>query len=99
MAPLLAGYLSGESTLRFGSQPNEAYLEVDSNLNNGCFDDEEFQALQQDLGFPPASYVSVHMNYSQEAYTLALTIAKAVQERWGGQVDYSGAGGKADAEC
>ncbi len=89
----LGGISIGDSTLRFGSHPNEAYLEIDASLNNGCFDNEEFRTLQNDLGFPPVSYISVHMNYSQEAYLLALKIARAIQEKWGGQVDYSGAGG------
>lgn len=92
----LGGELIGEGTLRFGEIPEEAYLDLSTDLSNGCFDDEEFKALQLQLGFVPASYVSVHMNYTQSAFEKALNVVRKIQERWGGNIDYSAAGGSVD---
>ena len=94
----LGGIAISEKAMRFGNHPNEAYLDLNTELSNGCFDEEEFRALINDLGFTPESYVSVHMNYSREAYLLALKIAKSIKSRWDGEVDFSGAGGKLGAE-
>jgi hypothetical protein len=92
----LGGKPIGESTLRFGAIPEEAYLDLTTDLSNACFDEEEFEALQTQLGFAPAAYVSIHMNYSQPAFATALNVALSIQERWGGKIDYSGAGGSLD---
>lgn len=89
----LGGNQIGEATLRFGEIPEEAYLDLATDLSNGCFDEEEFVMLQGQLGFTPASYISIHLNYTQPAYDVALKIAGSIQERWGGSIDYSGAGG------
>jgi hypothetical protein len=89
----LGGKQIGEATLRFGEIPEEAYLDLATDLSNGCFDEEEFVMLQTQLGFTPASYVSIHLNYTQPAYAAALKIAECVRDRWGGVIDYSGAGG------
>lgn len=92
----LGGELIGESTLRFGNIPEEAYLDLTTDLSNGCFDVDEFAVLQTQLGFAPASYVSIHLNYTQPAFLLALKVAGSIRERWGGAIDYSGAGGTVD---
>lgn len=92
----LGGEQIGESTLRFGNIPEEAYLDLTTDLSNGCFDEDEFAVLQTQLGFAPVSYVSIHLNYTQPAFRLALKVAESIQERWGGAIDYSGAGGTAD---
>lgn len=89
----LGGERIGESTLRFGEIPEEAYLDLATDLSNGSFDEEEFAVLQVQLGFAPASYVSIHLNYTRPAYFTALKLAGSIQERWGGAIDYSGAGG------
>lgn len=93
----LGGSQIGEATLRFGEIPEEAYLDLATDLSNGCFDEEEFVMLQAQLGFTPASYVSIHLNYTQPAYVAALKIAGSIQERWGGAIDYSGAGGTVES--
>jgi len=92
----LGGEPIGESTLRFGDFPDEAYLDLNTDLSNGCFDEDEFAILQTQLGFAPASYVSIHLNYTQAAFLLALKVAESIQKRWGGAIDYSGAGGTFD---
>jgi hypothetical protein len=89
----LGGEPIGESTLRFGEIPEEAYLDLATDLSNGCFDEEEFAVLQGQLGFVPASYVSIHLNYTRPAYFTALKVAGSIQERWGGAIDCSAAGG------
>ena len=89
----LGGKQIGEATLRFGEIPEEAYLDLATDLSNGCFDDEEFAVLHEQLGFAPASYVSIHLNYTQPAYVTALKLAGVIKEHWGGAIDYSGAGG------
>lgn len=89
----LGGQRIGESTLRFGEIPQEAYLDLATDLSNGCFDEEEFAVLQAQLGFVPVSYVSIHLNYTEPALFTALKVAGSIQERWGGAIDYSGAGG------
>ncbi len=92
----LGGRPIGNATLRFGQMPDEAYLDLSTNLSNGCFDEDEFKALELQLGYPPVSYVSIHMNYTGRAFSRALEVARAIQARWGGDVDYSGAGGLID---
>lgn len=92
----LGGEQIGESTLRFGQIPEEAYLDLATDLSNGCFDEEEFTVLTAQLGFAPACYVSIHLNYTRPAYLNALTLAGSIQERWGGTIDYSGAGGTSE---
>ena len=89
----LGGEPIGESTLRFGKIPEEAYLDLATDLSNGCSDEDEFAVLQTQLGFAPASYVSIHLNYTPPAFLLSLKVAAAIQDRWGGAIDYSGAGG------
>lgn len=92
----LGGIPIGNTTLRLGQIPEEAYLDLSTDLSNGCFDEDEFQTLERQLGFPPVSYVSIHMNYTEPAFSRALEVARAIQARWGGDLDYSGAGGSID---
>lgn len=89
----LGGQPIDGATLRFGEIPEEAYLDLSTDLSNGCFDDDEFKTLEHQLSYPPASYVSIHLNYTEPALKRALEIARAIQARWGGDIDYSGAGG------
>ena len=96
MADQLHGTLIGSSTMRFGEHPDEAYLEMETSLEQACFDEEERGDLTRTLGFEPKSYVNFPMNYSAAAYQLALSIASLAVERWGGKIDYSDAGGDVD---
>ena len=89
----LGGKPIGHATLRFGEIPEEAYLDLSTALSDGCFDEDEFRTLELQLGYPPVSYISIHMNYTQPAFDRAREIAQAIQARWGGDLDYSGAGG------
>ena len=92
----LGGEPIDSATLRFGQIPEEAYLDLSTDLSNGCFDEEDFKTLELQLGYPPVSYVSIHLNYTQPAFEKALEIARAIQQRWSGDIDYSGAGGSVD---
>jgi len=87
------GIPMGKSEQIFGEAPDAAYLCLAAELSNGCFDDEEFERLQADLAFTPKAYVSIHMSSTKAAYDRALEIAEAIRQRWGGRIDYSGAGG------
>lgn len=89
----LGGQWIDDATLRFGENPCAAYLDLDTNLSNGCFDNEEFQLLRNQLGFDPEAYVSIHMDNTRAAFDRALSIAESLQARWSGKIDYSGAGG------
>jgi len=90
---VIGGISISESTLRMGEDPDEAYLDLHTELSNGCFDEEEFGMLFKLLGFAPVAYVSIHMNRSEAAFEMAESIARSLRERWGGSIDYSGAGG------
>jgi|SRR5579862_1046883 len=92
----LGGRELGPTELLFGEIPDEAYLGLETSLSGGCFDDEEFRTLQNLLGYPPASYIGIHMGRTPQAFDRALEIARQIQKRWGGQIDYSGAGGELD---
>lgn len=89
----LGGVPIDESTQQFGEIPAAAYLDLATDLSNGCFDQDEFSQLQLQLGFTPAAYVSIHMSSTQAAFDKAFDIARSICERWGGSIDYSGAGG------
>ena len=84
------------TTLLFGQIPEEVYLGLSTELSNGCFDDEEFRVLEKRLGYAPVSYISIHMNYTPQAFSRAVEVAREIQKQWGGLVDYSGAGGSLD---
>jgi hypothetical protein len=90
----LGGIPIDNSMQQFGEIPSAAYLDLATDLSNGCFDDYEFHQLQSQLGFPPAAYVSIHMGSTQAAFARAFRIAEAILERWGGSIDYSGAGAR-----
>ena len=92
----LGGIAIGASTQQFGESPEAAYLDLATELSNGCFDDDEFRQLQSQLGFTPEAYLSIHMSSTKAAFDRALGIARVIRERWGGAIDYSGAGGKID---
>ena len=83
-------------TLQFGKSPEGVYLDLSTDLANGCFDAEEFEMLRTQLGFPPAAYVSIHMDSTASAFDRALKIARSIQAQWGGTIDYSGAGGSVE---
>lgn len=42
----LGGQPIDKATLRFGEIPEEAYLDLSTDLSNGCFDDDEFKTLE-----------------------------------------------------
>lgn len=87
------GIKISESTFRFGDIPEEAYLNLSTDLSNGCFDDDELKILQAQLGYTPVSYIDIEMNYTKSAFNRAMNIAREVQKRWGGEIDYSGVTG------
>lgn len=89
----LGGRPMSDSTQLFGEPPEAAYLDPETDLTNGCFDDDELNQLAATLGFQPASYVSVHMSSTEAGYREALRVATALSERWCGKIDYSGVGG------
>jgi hypothetical protein len=96
MGSRLGGVPVDASTQQFGEIPEAAYLDLATDLANACFDDDELDDLQLQLGFTPAAYVSVHMSSTKAAFERALLIARTLSERWSGKIDYSGAGGRVD---
>jgi hypothetical protein len=76
-----------------GSAPNVLYVFDDTNPRNSYFNDDEKLTLESRLGYVPEGYVSIHFTSGDKAFALADQMAHQIAERWGGTINYAGAGG------
>ena len=69
------------------------YVLKDTAVANGCVDGQELEAIKRAIGVSPASYVDLHFTSTPGAFPLADRLAREIQARWPGVIDYDGAGG------
>jgi len=85
---------SSVSELVIGHGTDWVHVSSDTSVANAYFDEEELRGGTTELGFTPRSYVDLHFTSTSGAAALADSLANAMRARWGGTLDYSGAGGK-----
>ena len=83
---------SGGQVILTSRLRDRLYVLRDTASENGCAP-EEVEAIERVIGVAPAGYVDVHFTSTDGAFPIADRLAREIQKRWPGVIDYSGAGG------
>lgn len=77
-----------------GREPDLLYVFDRTSLEDEYFDPNDLEQVQTKLGTTPRSYVNVHFTSTEAAAALAEAVAGEITRKWGGVIDYTGAGGQ-----